>query len=539
MFGLETGFVLALFFLTVALCDGLRKDACIDGYVEVTLSLLKNERREQILQFRAWGRSYRLWLWPTTNVFDRNGTVNIILGNGTLTTTYERYAENRNIPPVIFEGSVEGDASSDVFATIDDDGVFDGHFRHGNVVYYLEPRSRYVGEGRHDRHPNAILYRLTDVRSDCNGTPGHDGRQRLPLKRYVHYEPMALETEEKRVQNSSKIHVIVKTCELKLIADFRFYHHVLEKRNVSEAELIWTLEAVDRKLRHLDFDLDGKPDLVGIRVTRYDVFTVPIREDLVDVDRWDPVRFFEEFRLYDFGGYCGGFLLTYRQMEGLTDVNGPSLFRSNPVSYEQGLCSSLPVGVPNGSLHDYGAYFANALPVNFMVRSDQKMINENALEIVQFLHQFLHLMGMWEDDEFNDGNCYGLSQFRPKRVILRPHERSRIRHIGEFPLPPPGTYNISNCTVTRVQTFLQVNGRPCLKMYPAHKKTWDPNLLWPRKIRTPLPTTTAPTTSEPTIDDWTEVCFITLINSATGLQSAIVLLLLLGQLLTLLSYFLQ
>lgn len=474
---------------------GRRRGDCVEDYDMVTLPPLSSAIFRQDVEFRMNDRTLRLTLTKVDTGFDENAVVNIVDHDGTVTTTYSRYARDRGFPSALFAGRVVGDPQSFVYGTIDDEGIFEGSFEMDGTEYHLEPiRGDFDEDG-----PNAVLYRSTDSGAPCPRPrlgygPGSARCDAKPRRRSVPSD-MA-----KMSKSSLNLTDLTRSCEMKLVADFR-YSQFVER---SDPTLI--RDAIVRAVSYLtsyDFDEDGEPDRIGFHVVQFDIYKKPIRPNLTDFS-WDPIAFFQEMNLYNFGTHCGGLYLTYRKMELSSEMYGPTLFRSNPISHEQGICSRRKPSVPGSSLNDYGPHVTNVLPINF--RYGEGKVSEVRAPMItrQILHQFLHLLGALDDNEYKDKRCRGDWFYR-----------KWYHYVMTFPVPPAEHgYGISLCTRRSVATYLRMNDRMCLTAC-FQCSPWELDVFNEIATEGTYPSTT---TTERTIDDWTEVCFITLIDSTSRLH---------------------
>lgn len=488
------------------------QDECFTEYTGIALPLLSSAWKRQQLRFLFNGQSMSLSLSPQPNIFTEQTKVSFIDHDDIQVIDFKQFATMHGIPRTLYTGTVQGQSTSFVYGTVSELGVFDGYFIWENVTYYLEPYSRYFPNSHPNAPYNALSYRSVDVypcgrTNDCakNG-------KRVP--RHSTLAAKATLTALPVLRSDSRAQV----CELTLVGDFRFYNHVYMRNTDDVVSKLWLgLWDAQRSFRSVDISGDGNGDYIGYRFNEFKIYKHPMRSDLTEIDRWDPVNFFKELSLYDFRNICGALLLTYRLMDPASEVNAPSLFKSSIVSYEQGICSKLEPRIPDGIRSDYGEYITNALPINYYFHG-QPITSERHI-MTQAAHQFAHLLGAMDDEDYRDEECSQMA--------------SGQKYLGTFPImsPPSGDrVRMSFCGTNSIKAFLTLNNRPCLRACDPNysdsvyidgtdrrgKFVPTPNTT---TIKTTTTTTTTTTRSTTTNTDWTEVCFTSLIASASPLET--------------------
>lgn len=474
---------------------------CIVQYQRIILPKMSTEKPRQILNLVIDDHPIRIFLWKQNdNIFERHMKIRMIQGNATTELDYSKFAATHKIPRVEYGGTVFGKAATSwAYGTVNFDGMFDGSFGYDNLTFYIEPLSNYFS-GSHDE----ILYRSTDI-SPC--------RKNDSTPMYVNEEEKRRGNLRRRSRRNAKKRLVetlterAAICHIRIIADYRFYQCCYP----SKLPILWEgLNEANIGFRSIDVENDGKSSHFGFRVTEFFIYKDPIRNDLIETITWDPVTYFKELSLYNFKNICGGFLLTYRQLDPTTEILSPSLYKSNPIDNQQGVCSPLPQKIPSGTLDDYGEFMTNALPINFKYKDGIATVPQITGQVA---HQFSHLMGAMDDNYYNDPSC-----------IRSP--LTNLPFLGNFPVVPINSSDdvqLSSCGKSDVLYYIMSFSRLCFKSCNGDdRRFWELSFNSPPANFVETTTTTEPTPKP----DWTEVCFTYLIDDAPTRQISSFILLL-------------
>lgn len=242
-------------------------------------------------------------------------------------------------------------------------------------------------------------------------------------------------------------------CDLKVVMDYSATSHAVKTRTLKSNFISDMLRIIDSYFRKSDIDGDHKSDNIGFHLASYEMHFDPVIKGQPPTS-WNPNSFFKEMNRYNFSKYCAGLLYTMRPIDNDTKIEkwSPQMFRSNPVSLEQGICSTLGPKYPSKKEGDYGRYITNVLPVNMKFYEKGQVNNRSIL--VQTFHQLGHLFGAKDDDKHQDSTC------TPRN--------SDDWYAMHYPVPPGTTLKrnlkLSRCSLKEIRNFLTLNKRPqCLK----------------------------------------------------------------------------
>ncbi|GAB6033635.1 hypothetical protein CHUAL_013698 [Chamberlinius hualienensis] len=527
MSSLRCGVVTACLLLFDFVLFGTAK---VQFYVEkfeyITLPKLMAEPIEQNLTFQYAKSVLAFKLIPTSSILTRDTRIQFIAGSKDgkhVNTTLDA----ENFSQWKFDGFMIDTPANIISGTVNRYGGFEGFFIYRDEVFFLQLRNTSQRTNTNEKllhKNNTIIFKISEIcRRPLKDNNGKIKNCRSPYENLIKVcnedEPnstdgpielsvlgeMAMESNlSRRDASTANTHL----CNLKVVLDYRYFKYVAKNdKDLAVSTAVSLLTRVDKIFRNIDFNEDGVADNIGFYIDDIAVYKDPVRASYTESTAWDPIKFFQEMREYDFSGACVGLLFTFREMQSAEDKT-PSLIKTQLINEQQGICSELRVSVPKTSMNDYGEFIANALPINFRLNGHQAC---EYTMVVQLLHQLGHLFGAPDDDFYgeDDACC----------TKMRGHTYAMA-----FPAPPGdkdehSTY--SSCSIMAMANFLSKSTRPCLRICEGSQCNHP--LLGMKPIGrivvknyTSKPPTTLAEIS-PT-RDWTEYCFTVPRNEALNVN---------------------
>ncbi|GAB6029201.1 hypothetical protein CHUAL_004974 [Chamberlinius hualienensis] len=212
-----------------------------------------------------------------------------------------------------------------------DDGIFIGIITIGEDNFYVEPADKYLNE---TRKGEVIIYQNTidvdDAMPNCQNNTDvapslkPDYSQQLcnsskqfcadDKSSYHNYNEMAHESKSLVHDEFSEAARVGRVCKLKVVGD-HFFTRVVNHNNVGKAikNMEFHIHEVDQMYRMTDFDANGRPDDIRVRVAKAEIFRNPSdRNYLLGEPGTTANYFLEKFTHYDHSGLCGAMAFSGR-----------------------------------------------------------------------------------------------------------------------------------------------------------------------------------------------------------------------------------
>ncbi|KAK7479555.1 hypothetical protein BaRGS_00029192 [Batillaria attramentaria] len=199
------------------------------------------------VSFQAFGRSFRLVLYPGTPVLAPDFKVRTVDGHGTETPYHVQ-------PNDFFLGHLADDVSVEVEAHFED-GILSASIQFHNETYAVEPAWRHLPASS---NCTMIVYRGSDMTDGgkkmfCGG---------IKLTSQEHLAPKAPGDQNERLSGQHKKNRRKRTsdwkksCSLLLVADFLFYSTIGKTVSGTANFLIGVVTRVDRRFRMVKWNSD-------------------------------------------------------------------------------------------------------------------------------------------------------------------------------------------------------------------------------------------------------------------------------------------
>lgn len=387
------------------------------------------------LMFVAYGRHFMISLRPAENVNTEDATVEIHDGQ-----SIHVFPASAILTHSV-EGSVLGESNSYVFGHLLG-GYFDGVISTNEGKYYIESASRFFADSADQE---AIIYRDSDViipkyLIHNSSQPGHKfcpSHFKLDDDNLLARVDSSLNDDNNDDRKGFFFKWLGRSrreaaCRMRVVAD-----HTLFKMNNGDYErtkstLEQLVAGTDKMFSNGDFDLDGKPDNIRVKIANYIIYTSNIAANYLLGDEQQQVEtYLKLFSFTDHEGYCAAMAVTQIHFKdlvvGYAYKGGPG--RAGGICYKrvivEGRLQSVNTGVTSFT-SDSGR-----MPM--------------AMTTIVFAHELGHSFGSSHD--VKNGPCYNK---QPDKQYIMSEEAN------------PGTYPLntqfSECSKKDIKANLAQNG---------------------------------------------------------------------------------
>lgn len=416
----------------------------LDPIDNATLSKNLNRTYERAFAFRRLNPPV-LPIRFTVTAFGKNFSINVQRGESGFTSNakvviHDSGEKVKEIPAKdlqtnYVEGCLLGEQNSYVHGHLPN-GVFTGVISTINDTFYIEPAHKYFDNANIS---DAIIYRESDVQ--MNPHLANNSRTKFCLTA-TNCLPVATSAPILPEDENSNIDilpaVIGKVCKVKAVADpwfYREFNRGNEDQTVASMEML--LKEVDKMYRVTDFDGDGRPDNVRVRMHKAEVYkSISDKNFLMGDPQINVTTYLELFTYYDHKGFCAALAFTFLVFK--DNVLGYA-FRGSP-DYSGGICyPEVRVEGKRRSMNTGLVTFAT--PAGPLVMAQGSVL---------VAHELGHMFGSRHDEDLEGGACF----FEPED-----------QHFIMSSMANPGTSVInrqfSQCSLRYMRHNLKVHGN-CL-----------------------------------------------------------------------------
>ena len=196
-------------------------------------------------------------------------------------------------------------------------GVLYGEIYTATETYFVEPFERYFRSAEAN-NLKVVIYRERDIMQLTHSLSTHyksiaTGHQHENLSIFYHKEePMHFQRHRPKRHPAQTGH---KACALKIIVDYNFYKYYCDGSVMKTVnEVVYAVTTASTIFRTMDFDSDGKPDIIGFTIKEI-VLHEHNSSWFYLSESEDPLQVLSTFTKYDLSDYCLGVLFTYHELK--------------------------------------------------------------------------------------------------------------------------------------------------------------------------------------------------------------------------------
>ncbi|GAB6029200.1 hypothetical protein CHUAL_004973 [Chamberlinius hualienensis] len=333
-----------------------------------------------------------------------------------------------------------------------DDGIFNGIISIGQNNFYVESADKYLDD---TREGEVIIYQntiddensmsnckhntenVTNLKPDYSQQSWNSSKHFCADDRSSYHDYNGISHHPKFLVHGefSEAAGVGRVCKLKVVAD-HYFTRDLNHNNVGKAikNMEFHVSEVDHMYRVTDFDGNGRPDDIRVRVAKAEVFRNPKdRNYLLGEPGTNATYYLDRFSYYNHDGLCGAMAFSGRAFPddtlGYAYRGGPGKTGGIcfPRTMSEGREKSLNVGM-----------------ITFMDLRGEISMKQSSVLVA---HELGHMFGSQHDDVMEGGRCMS---------------NNKARHFIMSAASNPGTTEInrkfSSCSLKMISANLRANG---------------------------------------------------------------------------------
>ncbi|KAG8200598.1 hypothetical protein JTE90_000667 [Oedothorax gibbosus] len=377
------------------------------------------------VSFRAFNRDFHLLLYEDSNFQDLEVSHTSIKRNLTKTNFYEGIVKEHSL-----DSAVVGYLN---------DNVFSGSIKEKEVIYFIEPASSFLSAPIDSS--KIVVYRSKDVinkhQDHFEANSSESSLNLFPLFksfRNMSYLPQGIKKESNDTDY---------TCQIEMVADHTLYEYFKKDSDTLSVFLYLHAKYADVIFRRTDFDGDGFPDNIRIKVKKISIYKTASDPNYPMAKAQDLDSFLNSFSLRS-QNYCISFCLSHRSYKA-TAVGKAFRPESQPFATPGGICQ-----------------------FSIWKRGVKRYLNTGVVTIVNSRKQAMPLITTMLAFTHEMGHLFGSDHDPVNHLICSPGG-----NLGNYLMYPrtstvfkPRNSHFSPCSRQQIHWIIQERGE-CLKSHPG------------------------------------------------------------------------
>lgn len=321
-----------------------------------------------------------------------------------------------------YSGKLYGDRSSSVYGYLND-GIFSCIITTAEDIIHIEPVTDF-------NYTTAIIYKQSDIILDPKWYDQTNDT--------IEVSELKLVTKKKRAARHY-LDFQNKECEVELISDHTYARYHRYNNYAITGELTLLLQKANEIYSSTDWNFDGRPDNVGLKLSNIIIHHKPGAPGYhVGDESLYGKSFLETFSLH-VNKHCVALIVIHREP---SDHAIGMMYRGFPSGITGGICSTPVAFVPHGPLKSKNTGFVTTL-------LHSKPMSRG-LKIVTFTHEIGHAFGA--DHDRNDPSC-----------VPNPKNGFYLMYPSATEQNKPNTFKFSPCSRKSVNAVLKSKST-CFKL---------------------------------------------------------------------------